>query len=156
MSASADISSFLSGLKKAEAAQIAAAAKAVEQFAAHTIGDSQEFCPIDIGALAGSGTWEKAVVTGRSITVVIGHNTDYAAAVHELWKGDHSKPESKADFKARKKANKAAGKKSKPRNPKARAKYLLAAMQQNAPKFEAYVAPRIKAAAESARGGASS
>lgn len=92
------------------------AAKALEQFAAHVIGDAQQLCPVLTGFLQASGTWEPAEVKGDSITVVIGFNAIYAAAVHENLTARHLVGQ---------------------------AKYLESAIQANAPKLPGWMESNV-------------
>lgn len=89
MSATADISKVISGLNAAKARKRAAAAKALGKFANHVIGDSQQLTPVDTGALQASGTVGDVEEKGEKLQVVIGHNTNYAAPVHERTQVPH-------------------------------------------------------------------
>jgi hypothetical protein len=116
----ADVSKFLQGLGAARAAQLGAAARAVGQFAAHTVGDAQEICPKKTGALKASGTWTDPEVDGEKISLEVGFNTNYAAAVHERLNAHHEAP--------------------------GQAKYLETAMKADTPQFAPFVAAKVKAA----------
>lgn len=118
----ADVSKFLEGLKRGGEAQIQAALVAVEQFGAVAIvGDAQQLTPVKTGALQASGTWTAAELKGDEILMQVGFNTDYAAPVHEKLNAAHAVGQ---------------------------AKFLEAAMKQNAPKLAPFVAERVKAAGE--------
>lgn len=120
MSASVDISGFLKGLAEARRRKLAAAKKALGQFANHVIGDSQQLTPVKTGTLKASGIAGDVEEKNGGLEVVIGHNTDYAAAVHERLppKVKHSQGE---------------------------AKFLESALKKNAPKFESFIGARVKA-----------
>lgn len=92
-----DISEFLDGLDEGRDRALAAGVDAVDQFANHVIGKSQDLAPKKTGTLAGSGVAEDAKVSagGKDITAVIGHNTDYAAAVHERINVHHDNGQAK-------------------------------------------------------------
>ena len=79
----ADISQFLAGLAAHRQVMIAKLLKAVTDFAEHVIGDAQEICPVDTGALQGSASFTQAELQGNVIVSVIGFNTVYAVFVHE-------------------------------------------------------------------------
>ena len=111
-----DISQFLAGMSAIRDRRIAAAVRAVDQFAAHVLGDAQQLCPVDTGALKASATSAPAKVEGTLIEAEIGFNTDYAAAVHERLDARH---------------------------PQGQAKFLETAMRNNAPKFGPFMARRI-------------
>lgn len=83
MSGSIDVSPLLKGLEELKRRQLDASRVAVDQFAEHVLGDAQELCPVDTGALKASATAEDAKQDGSMIKATIGFNTDYAAAVHE-------------------------------------------------------------------------
>lgn len=119
VSASVDINNFLRGLEDAKGKARDAAEKAVEKFAWHVIGDSSQLCPVDTGALAASGTVGDVKVTGEQVTAVIGHNTDYAAAVHERLDVHH---------------------------PLGQPKFLAKAIENNVPKMAGYVIDEVKKA----------
>lgn len=125
MSASANIAKFLAGLKKSRERAVNAARRAVDLFGEHVIGDSQQLTPIDTGALAASATTLPAEVEGEAITKVIGHNTHYAAAVHERLDQRHKQGQ---------------------------AKFLATAIEKNRKKFEPFVAGRVKKAMEGGAG----
>src|SRR5690606_18878876 len=95
MSASADISKFLAGLAQARERAIEAATEAVDLAGEHIIGDAQQLCPVDTGALQASGTTLPAEVADGKITKVIGFNTSYAAAVHERPRGQRRADDTK-------------------------------------------------------------
>ncbi|MGE5609000.1 MAG: HK97 gp10 family phage protein [Bacillota bacterium] len=117
MSASADISKLLQGLGKLREQKLAAASRGLSRYAAITVGESQELCPVKTGALQASGTWGEVERHGYTLTITIGHNTDYAAAVHERLDLHHEQGQ---------------------------AKYLETAIRQRAPGLAPYVAEEIK------------
>lgn len=84
---------FARGLGLAANHTLAAAVLGLERFAEHVVGEAQQKCPVDTGALQGSGTKGRtasqvaadvptAVLSGK-IEKEIGFNVNYAAAVHE-------------------------------------------------------------------------
>jgi hypothetical protein len=87
MSASANVANILKGFGAAKERALAAAKLGMDRFGEQVIGDSQQLCPIDTGALKASGTTLPAEVKNGTIEKVIGHNTNYAAAVHERKSG---------------------------------------------------------------------
>lgn len=129
MSASSDMSGMLEGLGAARQRGLAAATLGVDRFGAHVIGDSQTLAPNKTGALAGGGTIgappeavasvDMAHVEGGQIVKLIGHNTNYAAAVHERLDVHHTQGQ---------------------------AKYLETAVRNNAPKMAGFVADQVRAA----------
>jgi hypothetical protein len=119
VSASADVSKLLKGLKTAHDKAIAAAERAVNRVAAQTIGDARSLTPVKTGALQASGVALPAETDGTKITATIGFNTNYAAAVHENLTAHHDVGQ---------------------------AKYLEAAMRRNAPKLAVEVAKQINEA----------
>lgn len=119
MTASADVGKLLAGLKDYEQRVRDAALKGVDVFGLHVLGDAQQLCPVDTGALVASATEEPARLDGNEVTKRIGFNTDYAAAVHERLDVLHAQGQ---------------------------AKFLETAIRNNAPKFPTFVANRIKAA----------
>ena len=119
MSASCDISGFLKGMADADGKVPAAAVRAMAQFGEHVLGDAQVLAPVKTGALKASGATEPAELAGANVTKLIGFNTDYAAAVHEVLDAHH---------------------------PQGQAKYLETAVQNNAPKMNPFIAERLKSA----------
>ena len=118
MSASADISGLLRGLQQHRDRARAAVRRGVTEVAAQTIGDSQQLAPVKTGALKASGMLGELVENGDLIVQEMGHNTDYAAAVHER-KANHEQGQDK---------------------------FLEAAIKQNQPKLSPHVAAKVKAA----------
>jgi len=112
-----DASKFINSLHQRRYEVIRAAEKAVDEFGEHVIGDAQQLTPVDTGALQASGTTEPAELHGSRIEKAIGFNTDYAAAVHENLNAHHETGQ---------------------------AKFLETAMSKNAPKFNDFMARRLK------------
>lgn len=121
MSASANITKFLAGMAKGHAKARAAALKAVDVYGEKVLGDAQQLCPVDTGALVASAKADPAVLEGEGVTKRLSFNTDYAAIVHE-----------RLDVK----------------HPVGQAKYLSTAIERNRPKFNDFVAGKVKAALE--------
>jgi hypothetical protein len=119
MSASADISKLLKGLREAKARGVAAAVRGLDVFGEHVIGDSQQLCPVDTGALKASGTTLPAEANGTKLSKTIGHNVNYAAAVHERLDQHHDQGQ---------------------------AKFLETAIRNNAPKMKDFIAAEVKKA----------
>ncbi len=118
-----DFTNFFSAVGEELDKRKQAAADAVEEFAAvRVVGEAQELCPVETGALMASGTWSDPVVTGGEIRIVVGFNVSYAAARHER------PPEEDAPPKV---------------NPKGGNKFLEKAMRGVAPDFTAYVGERL-------------
>ena len=117
MAASADISGFMRGLGEGQKKALAAARVGVNKMAAAVIGRSQALAPVKTGALKGSGTQTPAEMHGTSITAEVGHNVDYAAAVHERLDAKH---------------------------PQGQAKFLETAMNEKAPRFVEIVGAEVK------------
>lgn len=125
-----DLSIFIEGAGKARDLAIAAATRAIDVFAEQVVGDAQQLCPIDTGALAGSGTAgrdAKSVagdieikVEDHIITKEVGFNTDYAVYVHENLEANHPKG--------------------------GQAKFLETSIRENTPKFGPFIASAVKEA----------
>lgn len=126
MSASADISGFLSGLGEAQRVAVKAVVAAVDVFGEHVIGDSQQLTPVDTGFLAASHTTEPAKLEGDGVSKLLGANADYAAAVHERLDQKHTQ---------------------------GGAKYLTNALKANEGKFGPFVGGRVAAALGGGGGG---
>jgi hypothetical protein len=116
---SVDISQFVRGLEQAKEIARRTAIKAVGDFGQHVIGDGQERAPVKTGALKASGTAQPATASGDLITLDMGFNTDYAAAVHERLESHHDQGE---------------------------AKFLENALEANTPKFTPFVSNRVREA----------
>lgn len=114
-----DFSQFLRGVASAQRKQIAAAEKAVAQFAEHVVGGAQELAPVDTGALKASATASDTQLDGDRISAELGFNTEYAAAVHERLDVHH---------------------------PQGEAKYLENSLRKNGPKFGPFIAAQVKGA----------
>lgn len=80
---SIDTSGMMRGFRTWADQQQKAALAAVDEFGEHVMGEAQQNCPVDTGALRASGTTEPAESKNDRITKTIGFNTDYAAIVHE-------------------------------------------------------------------------
>jgi len=113
-----------------------AAAVGVSEFAEQVMADSKAICPVSPtdpknpnynghpGALRDSGTVKPVVVDGESISVELGYNTTYAAAVHERPDLNHNYPGTG--------------------NPDGRWKYLQIPMILRGPQFLPYVLDRAR------------
>lgn len=112
-----DMSKLIEGCKAAHDKGIEAATVGVSKFAQHVIGDSQQLTPVDEGHLKGSGIALPAEVNGTMIEAEMGHNTNYAAAVHEVLTAKHKEGQ---------------------------AKYLETAMRNNQPKMIPFVASFVE------------
>ena len=119
MAAGIDISGILRGLGAMRRRALAAAVRGVNLFGEHVIGDSQTLCPVETGALKASGTTLPAEVEGETVSKLIGHNVEYAAAVHERMELKHDRGQ---------------------------AKYLETAVRNNLPKFSEFVGNQVKKA----------
>jgi hypothetical protein len=119
MSASVDIQELLAGIQRMGAAQMNAARGAAVEFAAHVAGDSAELAPVDEGHLKASATWGELQYSSDGFYVLVGHNVDYAAAVHERLDVHHDQGQ---------------------------AKFLETSVRNNTPKFAPFVADRMKGA----------
>ena len=89
MSEQVDLKQFLAGLEQAEARAIAAAKRALVLAAEHVKGESQRLTPIEWGTLQNSATVGPVEEQRGLISIQIGHNTSYAAAVHEILTNRH-------------------------------------------------------------------
>lgn len=119
MTAKFDFSEFQRGLATASERARAAARQALLEVANQTIGDSHQLCPVDTGALQSSATVGDLKESANSMSVEIGHNVNYAAAVHERLDVHHGHGQ---------------------------AKFLETAMRENAPKLTPHLAKKLKAA----------
>ncbi len=115
----ADISKFIANMAAIRRRQLAAAKRGVDRFGEQVLGDSQQLTPVDTGSLQASATTLPAEAAGTKIRKVLGHNTDYAAAVHERLDQRHKVGQ---------------------------AKFLETAMLENEPKFIAFVGNQIRSA----------
>lgn len=66
------------------------AEKALLDEANTILREAMDQTPVETGTLRRSGTVEGPKVSAKNITVEIGFNTDYAAAVHENLKAKHA------------------------------------------------------------------
>jgi len=115
-----DVQKFIRSLKQDYQPKAReAAARAVDRFSHHVLGEAQVLCPVDTGALKASATATDPVDNNALITQEIGFNTNYAAAVHERLDVHH---------------------------PNGQAKFLETAMRANAAKFSDYVIAEINKA----------
>jgi hypothetical protein len=119
MSASADVSQVIAKLEEHQKLVREAALLAVDQFAEMVLTQAAILCPVDTGFLAASGTAERAELNGHVVSVLLGFNASYAAAVHERLDVHHEQGQ---------------------------AKFLETAIRNMAPKFGPYVANAIKRA----------
>jgi len=117
VTAHANVKGFIAGLHGNRRRVEAAAVRAVDEFGEHVIGDSQQLAPVDTGALQASATTLPAELDGTIVRKTLGHNTEYAAAVHERIDVHHELGQ---------------------------AKFLETAIRTNADKFRAFVADRIR------------
>ena len=117
MSATTDISQLLAGLGVALERALAAAVRGLDVAGEHVIGDSAQLAPKLTTFLAASGTTLPAEVKGGSIEKTIGHNADYAAAVHERLDVHHDNGQ---------------------------AKFLETAVRNNAPKVGGFIADEVR------------
>jgi hypothetical protein len=117
-----DLRQFLSGLQEANRRTLYAATKAVNDFGEQTLGNAQEYAPVETGALQASGTATPVQVSGAEINKEIGFNTTYAMARHER------PPQEDAGVR---------------QNPRGQWKFLERAMRENATKFAPFVAKRV-------------
>jgi hypothetical protein len=113
----ADVTQFVKNLQARRKAVEGAALLSVDIFGEHVIGDAEQLTPVLTGTLAASGTTEPATIRGNQISKTMGFNTIYAAAVHENLTARHAVGQ---------------------------AKYLEAAMRRNGPKFNPFMANRLK------------
>lgn len=116
----ADVSQFLAAANAYRANLISVVTKAVTQFGAFVVGEAQELCPKDTGALAASASWSQARMVGNDVVVEIGFNTVYAVFVHENLSAHHDPPTS--------------------------AKFLEIAVRVNADSLNGFVAAAVRAA----------
>ena len=122
MSARLDVGNLIRAMGKARADVRAEAARAVEAYAWVTLAKAQTYTPIRTSALQASGTVAPPTFGGSSVSVFLGFNTPYAAAVHENVGANF-------DLDA---------------NPLARAKFLELAIRETAPGFVPFVAERLR------------
>jgi hypothetical protein len=83
MSATSDITNLLRGLQAMREKAMAAAGRGLAKAGVMVLGNAQQLCPIDTGALVNSATWTDVEIYEAGPQMVIGFNTSYAAAVHE-------------------------------------------------------------------------
>jgi hypothetical protein len=130
-----DLTQYLNGLAAGIEARKRAAIDAANEFAEHIGSEAQELVPVSptdpkhplyigtSGALRDSFTVMPAEINLNGITVELGYNTDYAAAVHERPDAVHRYPGAV--------------------NPGAQWKYLEDPMRENNDKFGPFVAEKI-------------
>ena len=129
---------FLAGVAAARDKQLEAAKDAAGLFAEQVLADSQELVPVSptdpkhplylgtSGALRDSGVVGEVEMGAGTITVELGYNTDYAAAVHEVLEANHQYPGAI--------------------NPNAQAKYLSTPIAERADQFAPFVAEQMREA----------
>ena len=83
MSATADVSRMLQSLSQVTERRLNAARKGVGDFAEMWMTNAKAITPVEWGTLRRSGNVGPVQVNGWIITVALGFDTDYAAAVHE-------------------------------------------------------------------------
>jgi hypothetical protein len=83
MSATTDISNFLAGMKRANAATRQSGLLAMDHAGLQLLSEAQDKCPIDKGDLQNSAVEEPAKFDGNTVTKKLGFTKEYAAAVHE-------------------------------------------------------------------------
>jgi hypothetical protein len=83
VSANADISKFLAGMKRAGAETRRRGLRAMDLVGLQVLSQAQDKCPIATGFLQNSATDTPAEFDGNTVTKVIGFSAEYAAAVHE-------------------------------------------------------------------------
>ena len=98
---------------------ISAATRAILRFAHKVIADAIELCPVEFGDLKASWQIDDVVEINGLLTILVGFNTNYAAAVHECL------------------TNHISGKVI--NHPRGQAKYLETAMRANEPLLLQYV-----------------
>jgi hypothetical protein len=117
---------LLAGMGHARRQAEAAARKAVDDFGEVVLGNAQEICPIESGALQASATATRATIdSAGNADKRIGFNTRYAAARHERPPTTDAPPR---------------------QNPRGQWKFLETAVREAAPKMGPFVAARVKAA----------
>src|SRR4051794_12936740 len=121
MSASIDMKNILSRLALKRRQDLAVIARAAGTFAAMLIGNAQAITPVATGFLQASGTWEEPQISEKNVTILVGFNASYAAAVHEI-------PPERAHHE-----------------PPGQWKYLEVTLRSDGPKFVPYVASKLKA-----------
>jgi hypothetical protein len=122
-----DASEFQRRLKEAGQRAIDKALQSTDVFGEHVLGDAQQLAPVGGGShspydpapgtLQASGTTTPAVVEGDEIKKEIGFNAEHAAVQHENLEYGHDVGQ---------------------------AKFLEAALRQNAPKFGEFVSNQLK------------
>jgi len=86
-----DMTEFIERLRVLDAHVAGAARRGLIDAAEQVLGASQERCPVKTGRLTGSATLDDARADAGQVT--FGHNTDYAAAVHERRDVHHAQGE---------------------------------------------------------------
>lgn len=98
MDGAVNIEAYIRSLEKEYIPQArAAAGEALYRFASKIITDAKQLCPKKTGTLAASGVVLDPVIEGggEQITVTLGFNTNYAAAVHEILTNHHPNGQAK-------------------------------------------------------------
>jgi hypothetical protein len=120
MSASIDMTRLIRGAGQMRARAMAAAQSGLDVAGEHVLGDAAQLAPVETGALKASATAEPAAWKADRLEKVIGFNTEYAAAVHEVLTARHDAP--------------------------TQAKYLETALRQSGPKACEYAANKVREA----------
>jgi len=113
-----NINGFLKSLDRISKQREAVIARGVKKFAEDVIGRAMKLCPIgETKNLVNSGIVGDIVISSADISVTIGFNTEYAAAVHEILDNYH---------------------------PIGQAKFLETAMREMAPDFMDYIKDELE------------
>jgi len=119
MSSGTDIEPYIKGLEAERQRQIAVIKQAVYKFAEAVLTRAKELCPVKTGFLVNSGELGDIMLESGLISVEIGFNASYAGYVHEILTNKH---------------------------PQGHAKFLETAINELGPKFNEFVASRLKSA----------
>lgn len=133
MSASIDMTNLIRGMQAGRERAMAAAQRGLDKAAVHVAGEAAQLCPVSgvpgydpnpktvhSGTLKASHQTEPSQWHGDRLEAVIGFNTDYAAAVHEVLTARHAPP--------------------------TQAKFLETALRQSGPKACEFAAKKAKEA----------
>ncbi|HUX16910.1 MAG TPA: hypothetical protein VMW52_10590 [Phycisphaerae bacterium] len=88
-----DASEFLANLRILEGHVAGASRQGLLEAGEYVLGEAQKLCPVATGTLVGSATTDDSHADQGE--VVIGFNTDYAAAVHERTDVPHGQGQAK-------------------------------------------------------------